>query len=147
MTTHAPHNKSPIEAEFRKHLKASGVKSETRWRYMLIVRRFLKHIGDTRLERLSEDLTRSFFDGLKGKDRSNSATAISQFLTFAMARLPVPVNARGAESPRAAAPTKKELALRQKWTVEKLLDQKETDDDVIAQLAGQLANHYIYFQS
>jgi len=113
---------------------------------MLIVRRFLKHIGDTRLERLSEDLTRSFFDGRKGKDRSNSATAISQFLTFAMARLPVPVNARGAESPRAAAPTKKELALRQKWTLDKLIEQKESDDDLIAKLARKLIDHYLYFQ-
>ena len=143
MTTH---NRTPIEAEFRKHLKASGVKSETRWRYMLIVRRFLKHIGDTRLERLSEDLTRSFFDGSKGKDRKNSATAVSQFLTFAMARLPVPVNARGAESPRAAAPTKKELALRQKWTLDKLVEQKESDDDLIAKLARKLIDHYLYFQ-
>ena len=100
------HNRTPIEAEFRKHLKAAGVKPNTRWKYMGIVRRFLKHIGDTRLERLSEDLTRSFFDGSKGTDRKTSASAVSQFLTFAMARLPVPVNARGAESPRAAVPTK-----------------------------------------
>jgi hypothetical protein len=28
-----------------------------------------------------------------------------------------------------------------------LLDQKETDDDLIAKLAGRIAEHYLYFQS
>ncbi len=140
------HNRTSIESEFRKHLKAAGVKSKTRWTYMAIVRKFLKHIGDTRLERLSEELTRAFFHGLKGKDRTQNAMVVSKFLTFAARGLPVPVNARGAESPRAPAPTKKKLALRQKWTLDRLVEQKESDDDLIAKLARKLIDHYLYFQ-
>ena len=140
------HNRTPIEAEFRKHLKTLGFTPNTRTNYMIIVRRFEKHIGYTPLERLTEDLTRSFFAGLKGQDRRINATVISQFLTFAVSRLPVPVNARGAESPRTAAPTKKELALRQKWTLDKLVEQKETDDDLIAKLARKVIDGYLICQ-
>jgi hypothetical protein len=71
---------------------------------------------------------------------------VGQFLKFAAARLPALVNARGAESRRAAAPTKKELALHQKWTLDKLIEQKENDADLIAKLARKVIDHYIYFQ-
>jgi len=146
MTTHVPHNRTPIEAEFRKHLKTLGFTPNTRTNYMIIVRRFEKHIGYTPLERLTEDLTRSFFAGLKDKDRPIPVTVIGKFLKFAVSRLPVPVNARGAESPRARAPTKKELALRQEWTLDKLQEQTENDADLIAKLARKLIDHYLYFQ-
>ena len=137
---------SPIEADFKQHLIAAGKTKGTINNYMATVHRFLKHVGNERLDRVSEDLARSFFDGFAVQTRHQYALVVSQFLTFATARLPVVVNARGEQSPRAAAPTKKDLALRQRWSVDKLIEQKENADDLIAKLARKLIDHYLYFQ-
>jgi len=132
--------------EFRKHLEAAGKSKLTVKQTMKIVRRFLRHAGDTRLERLSEEVTRAFFDGYNGATRRHYASVISQFLRFAARDLPAVINPRGAESPRAPAPSKNELAIRQRWSVDKLIEQKQTADDLIAKLGRKLIDHYLYFQ-
>ena len=116
--------------DFELYLKNSGKAPETVRVCMRVVRAFLKHIGDTRLDRLGEDLTRSFFAGHQvGGTRASYAWMVSQFLKFAVARLPVPVTARGSEmAPAAAVKSKNEVALRQQWSLDKLLDQKENAD-------------------
>ncbi len=132
--------------DFKQSLIAAGKSKLTIKSMTNTVRRFLKHVENQPVDRISEDLARSFFDGQSGQTRRQYAMVISQFLRFSAARLPALVTARGAESPRAPAPTKKELALRQKWTLDKLLDQKNTDHDLIAKLGRKLIDHYLYFQ-
>jgi len=138
-------NEGPLD-DFEQHLIAAGKSKSTIKVTMNIVRRFLRHAGDTRLDRLSEEAARAFFDGLEGQTRMQYAMAVSQFLKFTAARLPAVINARGAESPRARPPTKKELAIREKWTLDKLVEQKENDTDLIAKLARKVIDHYLYFQ-
>src|SRR5438067_1104557 len=98
-------NKHDLD-DYRAHLIAAGKTKQTVWNYILMVRRFLKHVGDDRLDRLSEERSRAFFADLKGQNRMQYSMVVSQYLRFAAARLPVPVNVRGAESPRAAVPAK-----------------------------------------
>ena len=43
--------------------------------------------------------------------------------------------------------TADELALRQRWSLDKLIDQKGKDDDLIAKLARKVIDHYLYFQA
>lgn len=45
-----------------------------------------------------------------------------------------------------APPGKKDIALREKWNADKLRDQKETEDKLIAQLGRKLVDHYLFFQ-
>lgn len=136
-------NETLVE-EFKQHLLAAGKKRTVALLYVSTVRAFLRHVGDPPVDRISEEQTRSFFAGFKGKTRMAYAMQVSQFLNFSVSRLPVPVNARGVEIPR--APTKKELALRQKWNFEKLLDQKTTDDELIAKLARKVIDGYLICQ-
>jgi Phage integrase, N-terminal SAM-like domain len=131
-------------ADFKQHLIIAGKSEVTIEEYLRTVRRFLRHVGNERPERISEELTRSFFAGMKSKTRRFYATVVSQFLNFSVSRLPVPVNARGAESPR--APTKKEIALRQRWSVDKLIEQKQSADDLIAKLARKVIDGYLLSQ-
>ena len=134
-----------LERDFERHLKTQGLATQSVYNYVSMARQFLRHVGETRIDRISEDTARSFFAGIKGEQsRKQYANAVSQFLRFSAARLPVVVNARGAESPR--APTKKEIALRQRWSVDKLVEQKSNDDDLIAKLARKVIDHYLYFQ-
>ena len=131
--------------DFREHLKAKGRTAGTISQRIGLVRRFLKHCGDTRIDRLTEHDTRSFFDKFKGQSRQQYAAVISQFVIFSQSRLPVVVNARGIQSP-AAPTTKTDLALRQQWNLEALIDQKSNDDDLIAKFARKMIDHYLYFQ-
>lgn len=48
-------------AAFKKHLLAAGKSKITADEYLNVVRRFLRHVGNERLDRISEELTRSFF--------------------------------------------------------------------------------------
>lgn len=138
---------TPIEAEFKQHLLAAGKTKDTVNVYMATVHRFLKHVDNERIDRISEEVTRSFFAGIKDRGtRRMNALTISQFLNFSVSRLPVVVTARGAESPRAAAPTKKDLARRQRWSVDKLVEQKENADDLIAKLARKVIDGYLICQ-
>jgi hypothetical protein len=137
-------NNDTLLQDFTKHLKAQGKSPSTIKEYRKIVRRFVKHIGNERLDRLSEDRTRSFFAGVKGKVRQTYAVVVSRFLKFSVSRLPAVITAQGAEFPR--APTKTELALRQKWTLDKLVEQKGNDDDLIAKLARKVIDGYLICQ-
>ena len=51
-----------------------------------------------------------------------------------------------AMAPARAVKDKKELALRQSWAVDKLVQQKEDGEDLIAKLARKVIDHYLYFQ-
>lgn len=134
--------------DFKQYLKDQGKGKAAIDRTVNTVRRFLRHVGEHRLDRISEEVARSFFAGIKAvKTRQMYAMEVSQFLNFSASRLPVPVNAQGRLIIPPAVKSKKELALRQKWTVEKLLDQKETADDLIAKLARKVSDHYLYFQT
>ena len=95
-------------------------------------------------QQVSEFFTQEFADKKSGKVKA--AVAISHFIQFALAQLPAPLVGRGSEMAPARAPTKKELALRQQWSLDKLVEQKENADDLIAQLARKLIDHYLYFQ-
>jgi hypothetical protein len=136
--------KDPKIAAFKQHLITTGKSKTTVYNYLIVVRRFLKHVGNERVDRISEELTRTFFSGVNSKTKQTYAVAVSEFLNFSVSRLPVVVNARGAGSPR--APTKKELALRQRWSVDKLIEQKENDADLIAKLARKVIDGYLICQ-
>ena len=140
--TPSPNRRVPtgIDAEFIEHLNRSGLTPSSVESYSRQARAFLRHIGHQQIERISEAETGAFFDRFKSKrTRRLYAVAVTLFLRFAMAHLPVPVTGR--QLP--AVPGK----LRQKWTAEKLLEQRETDKDLIAKLARKVIDHYLYFQS
>ena len=46
-----------------------------------------------------------------------------------------------------APSSRKELALRRQWSVDKLIEQKEAADDLTAKLARKVIDHYLFFQS
>jgi hypothetical protein len=140
---------STLEAEFEAHLKLQGKSANTIKYRRSYIRRFLKHVGDLPLQRVSEEQVSEFFTqefANKKSGKVTAAVAISAFIRFALAKLPAPVVGRGSEMAPARAQTKKELALRQQWSLDKLVEQKETTDDLIAQLARKLIDHYLYFQ-
>ena len=116
---------------------------------MSTVRRFLKYVGNQRLDRIGDDVVRQFFNQLSGGkgNKTYNAWIIGQFLKFAAAeRLPATVD-RGSAMAPARAVNKNELALRQSWAVDKLLQQKEDGEDLIAKLARKVIDHYLYFQA
>ncbi len=136
-----------LERDFEQHLIKLGKSQATLYNHRGAVRRFLKHVGDQPLDRVSEKTAREFFAGFKAQQRMKFASTIYQFLNFATSRLPVPVTALGGEMlPAPPAPSKKEIALRQKWGLEKLVQEKEAADDLIAKLARKVIDHYVYFQ-
>jgi hypothetical protein len=127
--------------DFSAHLLAEGKSAGTVQTYLKIVRHFLKHIGETRVERISEEMARSYFATIKNKhSRCCAANVISMYLRFAAARLPVPVT-RGPKASRASAPVPAKL--QQRWSVDKLLEQKTKDDDLIAKLARKVIDAYL----
>jgi hypothetical protein len=136
-----------ILAEFAEHLKADGYSAGSVDIYTRTAREFLKHVGNRPVDRIGEAETRQFFERYKtANNRKHRAMHVSTFLKFAMRGLPAVVNARGAESPRAAASTKKDLALKARWTLDKLVSEKEKTDDLVSLLARRLIDHYMYFE-
>jgi len=136
-----------IEREFQQSLEASGHSKRTVTRFIQGVDRFLRYIDGQPLNRLSEEQTRAYFARFKGNTRASYSSIIHRFLKFAAAALPVVVDKAGASlPPPTRKPTKKELALRERWTVDKLTAEKETADDLIAKLARQVVNHYVFFE-
>src|SRR4051812_16045655 len=83
--------------DFKQSLIAAGKSKSTIKATMNIIRRFLRHVGDTRLDRLTEEVTRAFFDGYEGQTRRQYAMSVSEFLKFAAAGLPALVTDRGSE--------------------------------------------------
>lgn len=136
-----------LERDFEQHLTAAGKSKRTVMITVCVLRQFLKHVGDQPLDRVSEDSTRAFFARFTGQTRQQYTSIISRFLNFATSRLPVVLTDRGsAMAPGSAPKSKKEIALRQRWSLDKLVDQKNTDDDLIAKLARKVIDHYLYFQ-
>lgn len=127
--------------EFRRHLKASGLKPRTVQIYVGKVRSFLNAVG-TRLDRVTEDQTRAYFAKFTNRQRTYNAMVIKAFLAFEASRLPVVVDKR---VPKPAA--KRDAALQRRWSADKLTQQKQKDDDLIAQLARKVIDAYIYFES
>lgn len=144
-----PFKRNAIEAAFEQHLRDEDKASTSIQRRMRAVHRFLKHVGDVPLNRVSEDVTRAFFYRFKNRNtRKHMADLIRPFLAFALPRLPVPVNDRGVEiALKPAVQSKKEIALRKRWSVERLVHEKEAADDLIAKLARKVSDHYLYFQT
>jgi hypothetical protein len=139
-------NEALIE-DFKQSLIAAGKSKLTVKQTMEIVRRFLRHAGDTRLERVSEDLARAFFERYTGNTRSHYASVISQFLRFAARDLPALIDDPGSERiPVPSVKDRKEIAMRQAWEVEKQTEQREGEENLIARLARQLINHYVFFK-
>jgi hypothetical protein len=114
------------------------------------VRRFREYIGDQRLDRLTDETVKGFFQQVGGKDnRKCAASIIGQFLRFAAPReLVVVTNERGPEG-RASVPVKDDsfACVRQGWSIDKLKQQKDADEDLIAKLGRRVIDHYLYFQS
>ena len=138
-------NKQRIITDFAEHLKSSGYTPLSIKATVSTAAQFLKHVGTQRIDRISEADARSFFDRLKhAGTRKTNAARVNVFLHFAMRGLPAVIDARGAESPR--APTKKELALKAKWSLDKLITEKEKTDDLVALLARKMIDHYMYFE-
>src|SRR6266705_2728272 len=81
-----------LERDFAQALKAEGLATQSIYSYVSMARQFLRHVGETRIDRISEAAARSFFAGIKGEQsRKQYANAVSQFLRFSVSRLPVVV--------------------------------------------------------
>jgi len=134
--------------DFRRYLQSEGYKPGSIPTMLYHVRVFLKHIGNKRVDRLTEADTRDYFaKHVSHKHRRGPASSISAYIKFAAKSLPVVVDRMGAAlPPPARKPTKKELALREKWTIDKLMAEKETANDLIGRLARQLMNHFVHFE-
>jgi hypothetical protein len=133
-----------ILAEFADDLKKNGLGASSVGNYVRTAQLFLKHVGTERIDRISEADTRAFFDRYKTVSRRNHAARVSAFLKFATKGLPAVIGGSKSEPPK--APTKKEIALRQKWSVDKLITEKDKSDDLVAKLARKVIDHYMYFE-
>lgn len=95
---------------------------------------------------IPEDRARSFFAKMSPRTQQDYAVPVSRFLKFAAPAVPAVID----HKPKPAAPRiqdDKELALRQTWEVEKLTGERQKSDDLIALLARQVIDHYLFFQS
>ena len=134
---------SAIADDFEAHLKAKGLASSTVEQYLSYVRRFLTFVGNGAIDCISQQQTADFFKGVKKEQQKQVAMCVSQFLTFTMAQLPVVVNkAGGAIPPPVRKLNKKELALRDKWTLDKMQAEAERKDKIIARLARPFSKCY-----
>lgn len=135
---------------FRRHLEQHHTRT-TVVNYMHHVRGFLDFIGNQRIDRVSEEQMRAYFARYKNQKRhtrSHAVAVISQYVKFATAGLPVVIDGRGAAMPPApATPSKRDLALRKRWDVEKLVHESEAKDDLLAKFARKVSDHYLYFQT
>ena len=146
MKNATPHRAALIN--FEAHLKAQGLVPSVIVNYLYEVRRFLRFVGNGPINRISEAQAREFFDAIAGKHyKRQCASIISRFLTFTAAQLPVVVNARGAEMAPLPRQSEKEVALRTNWALDKLTEEKERGEDLIAKLGRRVIDHYLYFQS
>ena len=138
-----------LERDFRLHLEKKGNLNDVSLRqYIAMVRRFLKYVGNERLDRISDDTVRAFFNDMGKPSRPTNAVIIGQFLRFAAAQtLTATVDRGSAMAPALAVKDRKELALRQSWAADKLVQQKEACDNLIAMLARKVIDHYLYFQA
>jgi hypothetical protein len=133
--------------DFRAHLQKEGwCLTQITWR-VNHVRVFLAAIGNKPAHLITEADTRNYFKHVTLKRRKSVATSIGAYIKFAARNLPVVVDRAGAALPPPARKlSKKDLALRERWTIDKLTAEKEAADDLIGRLARQVVNHYVYFE-
>jgi hypothetical protein len=155
-----------MEAAFEEHLRASKISRDCIAQYVSCVRRFLKFVGaDTEFDRLSPETVKAFFQQLGGgeKNKRQYPMIIGRFLRFvasgypqspairprsrAMLDSPQMDEREGRDRDPVAIQDDKTLALRQTWAVDRLKEQKEAGEDLIAKLGRKLIDHYLYFQS
>lgn len=134
-----------IIAEFADHLKANGYGKSSIGNYTRTAQQFLTHIGNRPIDRVSEAETRTFFERYKKKNRQPHAVALSAFLKFAMKGLPAVVDDKNATVAHLPA-NKKQTALKAKWTLDKLIAEKEKTDDLLALLGRKVIDHYMHFE-
>ena len=60
--------RSKLEDDFWRHLEQHGKTVKTQAQYMRVVRRFLRHVGDKRPDRISESCVKEFFHGWAGRE-------------------------------------------------------------------------------
>jgi integrase-like protein len=64
--------------DFRAHLIAEGKSAKTIEGYLGYIRRFLKHVDEPRIDRITEELARSYFATIKNKNSKQlAAMAVS----------------------------------------------------------------------
>lgn len=135
--------------DYRRELKPRGWQKRSIQLRLHYCRRFLKFIGPTQdPAKVSAETVKAFLE----LPRRSAATvmnykhAVASFLKFVGERLPAPKGWHAAAALPVPAKNPQELALNRQWSLEKLIEQKETDADVIAKLARKVIDHYLYFQ-
>jgi hypothetical protein len=142
--------RSRLELEFEEFLRQGGKSANIIDRYRRTVHRFLAFIGNEPLPKVSQDMVREFFNAIDGSPqwKRDLALIINQFMRFALVRLPAPIR-----KPEPTIPVPdpvrdaREIALRERWSYDRVLREKERADDLVAILGRQLINHYLFFQS
>ena len=127
--------------DFKQHLIASGKPEHTASLYTQRVAGFVKYVSEQRIEKITEELGRSY----KRTKHGNAMVAVRQFVKFA-AQLPLPLNAEEDKAPLRSAQSQREIAPSQQWLLEKLIDEKTYADDLVGKLGRQVMDHYLYFQ-
>jgi integrase-like protein len=139
---------APLLEEFKESLQAAGNTKSSVKMYTYWAKRFLTHVGGKPINQVTEAEVENLFVTLRNLNKASRRTAISsvsKFIKFAAAGLPV-VMGKGGELPPAPAPkNKKALALRDKWAIEKLAEEKQKADDLITALTRRVIDHYLYF--
>jgi hypothetical protein len=136
-TTEHQSSLAALLPDFERHLKQHSAKT-TVDNYMRIARRFVAFIGNEPVQGLTEDVVAEFFKdvGATSHYKKNAGMVIGHLLRFALLRLLVPAGKRGPTVPAPDDPVQdaREIALRERWNFDRLLQEKERGDDVIAML-------------
>lgn len=140
--------KTAAIADFSRHLQENGLAPRTVQEYVREVRRFLNHVGNPPIERISEAQATQYFQSItKPATRRQSAMVVSRFLRFAAPKPPALTNTPEQSSARLPAIIgRKEAKLRQTWEAERAAQQQEESDKIVATLARQLISHYTFFK-
>jgi hypothetical protein len=109
---------------------------------MRVVRRFLRFAGKERPDRLGDDTVRAFFQGLPVRSRRQFAggcLAVLDIRRGALRRISEGKTAYDSQAGRCkagkasekAVKDASELALRQTWAVDRLVEKQQTGDNLI----------------
>jgi len=131
--------------EFKQHLIVLGKSEHTASLYTQRVAAFLKHLGEQKIDKMTQGSMRCYIAGIKDRRTARgSAIAIGQFLKFSAPTQLAEIT--GGDEALASA-CQEESTLPHQWLLEKLIDEKSRSDDLIATLGHQLMDHYLYFQN
>jgi hypothetical protein len=132
---------------FRAQLEQEKLAAGTIASYLGIVRAFLRSVGNRPVTQLGGSEVRQHFKRWKKtSSRKTAAHVITRYIRFAAAELPVVVGQGALPPPVPRRLTRKELALREKWTAEKLTHEKDAAEELSARLARKVIDHYLFFQ-